>query len=137
MNLLIVDDSETDRFVLEQSLQDHKDAVGSPLEIDFAENAEQAIDRATRQNYSLILLDISMPGRDGFFVLQNLRQSLPSTAPPIYMLSSSTHDRDIAKAYKLLANGYLVKPSSLSDYDSLALTCLALADRLQLPKTLH
>ena len=137
MNFLIVDDSETDRFMLEQSLREQANTGDESLNIDFAENADEAIKQVNLQHYSLILLDISMPGRDGFFVLETLRKLERGTYPHIFMLSSSSHDQDIEKAYRLLANGYLVKPDSLSAYGSLADTCLALAAQLQHPKTLH
>lgn len=61
----------------------------------------------------LILLDLKMPRMSGLQMLQvlrNTRHSNKFSLPPIVVLSSSSHDKDIQEAYKLGAFSYLVKP---------------------------
>lgn len=58
----------------------------------------------------LILLDLNLPLMGGLEVLQRLRQHQPSRFVPVVVLSSSSHDRDIAESYRLGANSYVQKP---------------------------
>jgi len=61
-----------------------------------------------------LLLDIKMPGADGFEVLAWLRQTAKIHAIPVIMLSGSAQEKDILRCYTLGANAFLVKPSSLA-----------------------
>jgi two-component system response regulator len=58
----------------------------------------------------LILLDLKLPGMDGFEVLQCIKSNPDTRLIPVVILSSSGHQRDIEEAYRLGANGYVVKP---------------------------
>ena len=94
------------------------------------QNGERALDYLFRRgDFSdpttnpaphLILLDLRMPGIDGFKVLEKIRASKQHTYIPVVVLSSSFADRDILKAYKLRVNSYLLKPLNLSEYMELA-----------------
>ena len=72
---------------------------------------------------SVILLDIKLPRRSGFEVLEWIRtQESTLKRLPIIMLTSSSHQVDVNKAYELGVNSYLVKPSNNSELDQLATT---------------
>jgi two-component system response regulator len=58
----------------------------------------------------LVLLDMKMPRLDGFSVLRELKSAEGTRSIPVVMMSSSSQDRDLAKAYQLGVNGYAVKP---------------------------
>ncbi len=58
----------------------------------------------------LILLDLNLPRLHGLEVLSRLKSSAVSRYIPVVVLTSSAEDRDIAEAYKLGANSYIVKP---------------------------
>ncbi len=58
----------------------------------------------------LVLLDLKMPKRDGFEVLQWLRSQPALGRVPVVVLTSSNQTLDINRAYELGANSYLVKP---------------------------
>ncbi|HWH61542.1 MAG TPA: response regulator [Terriglobales bacterium] len=77
-----------------------------------------------RTSYPLpcvILLDIKLPRRSGFEVLQWVRrQPTALNRLPVIMLTSSRHSVDINRAYDLGANSYLTKPESGSQLDELA-----------------
>ncbi|MDB6035737.1 MAG: response regulator receiver protein [Verrucomicrobiales bacterium] len=59
---------------------------------------------------SLVLLDLKMPRRGGFEVLQWIRNNPVLKCLPVVILTSSRHDVDVRRAYELGANSYLVKP---------------------------
>ncbi|MEX2527894.1 MAG: response regulator [Gemmatimonadota bacterium] len=60
----------------------------------------------------LLILDIQLPGLDGFGVLKRLREDPTTRGVPTLMLTSMGSDRDVARAFELGANDYLVKPFS-------------------------
>ena len=67
-------------------------------------------DRQEHPAACLLLLDLKMPGQSGFDVL-NWGRTQPATATlPVVVLTSSTQDSDIQRAYLLGANGYVIKP---------------------------
>jgi len=65
-------------------------------------------DEARRKSYDLILLDLMLPGRDGFLVCQNLRKDNINT--PIIMLTARNTDLDVVMGLRQGADDYLVKP---------------------------
>jgi CheY-like chemotaxis protein len=68
---------------------------------------------ANRQQYpmvSLVLLDLKMPRRSGFEVLEWIRSNPALKCLPVLILTSSRHDLDVRRAYEMGANSYLVKP---------------------------
>ena len=70
---------------------------------------------------AVLLLDIKLPRRSGFEVLEWLRKQ-PSGLRrlPVIMLTSSRHSADVNRAYDLGANSYLAKPETTSELDRLA-----------------
>jgi CheY-like chemotaxis protein len=74
---------------------------------------------------AVVLLDINMPGLDGFEVLQRIREREAfAQLPVIMMLTNSDNPRDIERAAELGANGFQTKPATMKEYvrffDSLA-----------------
>jgi len=76
-----------------------------------------------RQKYplpALVLLDIIMPGMDGFEVLRWIRQQWEFFELCVVMLTNSDHIRDANEAYHLGANSFLVKPLDFENAAELA-----------------
>jgi len=61
----------------------------------------------------MILLDINLPGMNGFEILQHVRTKTAYKHVPVIMFTSSDNDTDIKKSYEFGANAYLIKPDSL------------------------
>jgi CheY-like chemotaxis protein len=70
----------------------------------------------------LILLDLKMPGTDGFQLLEWIREHEAFKALRIVVLTASQDTCEINKAYELGANSFLVKPSEFEDYTSMMRT---------------
>jgi CheY-like chemotaxis protein len=68
---------------------------------------------------ALVLLDLKLPGMEGFEVLSWIRQQPPLRALRVLVLTSSDRIRDVNRAYQLGANSFLVKPLDPSDLDRL------------------
>jgi two-component system chemotaxis sensor kinase CheA len=101
--LLVIDDSLTTRM-LEQSILE-----SAGYEVDLAVCAEEALDKAQLRRYGLFLVDIEMPGMDGFtFIERTLRDPALSQTPSI-LVSSRNSTQDRLRADAVGARGYVVK----------------------------
>jgi CheY-like chemotaxis protein len=114
--LLIVEDDENDRFLLEQAFV--KLNVGyriQPLKngteaVAFIKGEGIYADRKAYPFPSFILTDLKMPGGDGFEVLSYLKQHPEILIVPVVMLSGSDDPDDVRQAYLLGASSFIVKP---------------------------
>jgi sigma-B regulation protein RsbU (phosphoserine phosphatase) len=101
--VLLVDDAKANLDILVEGLKaDHK--------LSLALNGETALQIAARTPPDLVLLDIMMPGMDGYEVCRRLRQ-MPETAEvPIMFLSSLEEVQNKTRGFEAGANDYLTKP---------------------------
>ena len=123
--ILLVEDDENDMFFLQRAMKN----AGVPNPIQIASDGQQAIDYfqgtgkfADREKFPLpylVLLDLKLPRVMGLDVLKWIRQQ-PEVAAIVIILSSSKEEADVASAYRLGANGYLVKPAEASQLDDMA-----------------
>ena len=81
-------------------------------EVTTAADGSEALQRADEDVFDLVLLDITMPGPDGFAVCQALRQH---SAVPIIMLSARGQEKDKVKALDLGADDYITKPFGIDE----------------------
>ena len=103
MKILVTDDSQTDRMIIRRYL------LSMEHEVLLAENGEQAISLFREQDPDLILLDVRMPGMDGYQLVKTLREIEPGWRP-ILFLSSSVDAESFAKGIDAGADDYLHKP---------------------------
>lgn len=104
--ILIADDHTVVRKGLKQILQD---AFPSAL-IEEVADAEDLLKRILKEEWDVVITDISMPGRSGLDVLQQIRQSHPKL--PILILSMHPEDQYAIRVLKAGASGYLNKDSA-------------------------
>ena len=64
----------------------------------------------------LVLLDLNLPGSDGFSILSAVRSDARLESIPVIVVSTSSRDEDIAHSYRLGCNTYVVKPESASTF---------------------
>ena len=107
--ILVVDDRESNR----QLLRDMLEGVGH--RVVSARDGREAIAEAVAERPDVILLDVKMPGMDGFEVCAKL-QSLSETAtiPIIFVTANYTEEQDMLHGLEVGAYDYLVKPVSRS-----------------------
>jgi two-component system, NarL family, invasion response regulator UvrY len=106
IRVLIVDDHAVVRRGLRQIIEE---ASGVEVAGEASEAAD-AIDSIHAGGFNIVLLDISMPGRNGFDVLSQIRQSLQKV--PVLVLSMHPEDQYGLRALKAGASGYLTKESA-------------------------
>lgn len=105
LSVLIVDDSEMNRIILNEMLKDEYRVLE-------ADNGRTALDMVDRygDELSLVLLDIIMPGMNGFEVLGELSRRTAADSLPVIMISSEDSDDVVLRAYELGASDYINRP---------------------------
>lgn len=107
--VLVVEDSAEDREAIQRALtRSHPE-----LELEFALDGDAAIARLSApglERPALLLLDLNLPGRDGYQVLADLRANPDLAALKIIVFTSSTTSADIERCYALGADSYVYKP---------------------------
>jgi len=106
IKILVVDDHALVRDGLKRLLVDTPDMVVA----DEASNGEEVINKVGNNDYDLVLLDISLPGRDGLDVLKQLKCTNPKI--PILILSMYPEEHYAVRSLRAGASGYLTKQSS-------------------------
>ncbi len=104
-NVLIVDDNEKNRFAFVEILED--------LDCNLYEAAsgEEALRMVTEQYFALILLDVQMPGMDGFEVASLLKMhKRTADIPLVFVTAFSKEQEHIRQGHKIGAVDYIVKP---------------------------
>jgi len=105
MRVLVVEDDAAVSSLLDKALREEGD---SPV---IEGNGLTAVDVARAQPFDAIVLDIMLPGLDGFAVARRLRELGCHT--PILMLTARETDRDIVRGLNVGADDYLTKPFAL------------------------
>lgn len=101
--VLLVEDESITRNVLAFKLKSLK------IDFDEADNGDEALKKMKTSSYDLVLLDLRMPVKDGFQVLEEARADQRLREVPIWVLSNLGLKEEIDRALKLGANKYFVK----------------------------
>ncbi len=104
MTILIVDDVYENLFILSKILD------GINCEIIMASGGSKALAELVDKIPDLILLDIMMPGMDGYELCEKLKASPKTKDIPVIFLTAKTQSRDIAKGFQVGAVDYVTKP---------------------------
>lgn len=101
--VLIVEDEE---FLI-TALKDNFESEGCV--VDTAHNGEEAMDQIKKNRPNIILLDLLMPKRDGFYVLEEVKKNPEWKLIPVIVLSNLGGDAEIKRALEMGADDYFVK----------------------------
>ena len=99
------------------------------FEVDLCRNGEEGLDAFRQHNYDLCLLDINMPQKNGFEMLEEMRET--GSEVPVIFLTERKAVEDIVHAYELGCDDYLIKPCPM---DILLCKMRAILRRCQLGK---
>src|SRR5213594_2195168 len=106
MKILLTDDHAVVRHGLKQILADEfKRATFGE-----ARNAQEALDLVWKENWDVVVLDITMPGRSGLEVLREIKKSRPKL--PVLVLSMHPENQFAVRVLKSGASGYMTKESA-------------------------
>lgn len=104
MDILIIEDNEE----LGQLIYDF--IINSDYSADWVKSAEDALQCLEKENYRLLLLDVMLPGQDGFAALNNIRKNHNM---PVLMMSARTDDDSKILGMETGADDYIEKPFSI------------------------
>ncbi len=107
--ILVVDDDEHILRSLSQYLE------LEDFDVVSASSGPEALQLFEQEKPDLLVLDVMMPGMDGFQVLESLRQNPETAHVPVLMLTARDQHNDILKGYQMGATSYLVKPFNLDE----------------------
>ena len=117
-SILMIDDDEEDFELVKDALESKR------LKVDlyWAQDGDEAMDFLLRKGKyegapvpDLILLDLNMPGRDGFEVLRDLKAGEELRKIPVVILSSSAEKEHVFRSYSIGANAFMVKPLTFDE----------------------
>jgi len=107
MRLLLLEDD----YLYRVTLQDYLMTKG--YDVDAYENGTEALEAIYHQHYAILLLDIRVPGKDGYEILKDIREN--GVLTPVVMLTSLVDIEDLSLGYELGCSDYLRKPFELKE----------------------
>lgn len=102
--ILIVEDSPTELQIVKNALQSRG------YNVITAANGEEGIEKAHKEHPQLVVLDIILPGKNGYQVCRDLKSSPDTKDVPVIMLTSKSQESDRFWGLKQGADDYLNKP---------------------------
>jgi CheY-like chemotaxis protein len=121
MHILLVEDNEGDILLISEALAE----ANTQHKLSIIKDGQAAIDFLERDNKSyesvmphLVLLDINLPCRNGYEVLNHIKSSALLKHLPVIMLSTSSSKEDILSSYRSYANCYITKPVEAAGYEA-------------------
>lgn len=117
--ILLVEDNEGDILLIEEAFEQ----AGAMAKLNIVKNGKDAIDFLKHEgNFKnsevpdLILLDINLPKKNGHEVLKYIKENKDLKHIPTIMLTTSSNQKDINKAYENYASCYITKPVEVTEY---------------------
>jgi two-component system, OmpR family, copper resistance phosphate regulon response regulator CusR len=107
MHLLVIEDEKKTLAYLQKGLTE------SGFNVDVASDGEEGLFLATTKDYDMVILDVMLPKRDGWSVVETMRGTGKQT--PILFLTARDSVADRVKGLKIGADDYLVKPFAFSE----------------------
>lgn len=102
--VLIVDDSPTDQHVISRALEKHG------FDTLVANDGEEAIAKAEQVQPQVIIMDVVMPGMNGFQATRQLKRNIATSSIPVVIVSTKGQETDRIWGLRQGAVDYLVKP---------------------------
>ncbi len=100
--VLVVDDERLNTRIVQAMLKEHQ------FQVDASNSGEDALEKFKQENYGIVLLDIQMPGIDGFECCRQIHKIAPDT--PVIMLTGLADNISLEKSFEVGAMDYIRKP---------------------------
>jgi two-component system copper resistance phosphate regulon response regulator CusR len=107
MRILLIEDEKKAGAFLKKGLEENG------FSVDLAADGEQGVAAARSEEYDLLIVDVLLPGKDGWQVVSEFREQNKKT--PILFLTARDSVRDRVKGFDLGADDYLVKPFAFAE----------------------
>jgi len=104
-HILIIDDSPTEVHVFKSML------INNGIEVSVARNGEEGIEKAIEIRPDCILMDVVMPGKNGFQATRDLSKNPLTSAIPVVIITTKDQETDKIWGMRQGARDYIVKPT--------------------------
>ena len=108
-HILIIDDSPTEVHVFKNMLQKND------IEVSVAKNGEEGIEKAIEIKPDCILMDVVMPGKNGFQATRDLSRNPATSTIPVIIITTKDQETDKIWGMRQGAKDYIVKPANERD----------------------
>ncbi len=108
-HILIIDDSPTEVHVFKTILEKHE------FNVSVASNGEEGIEKALEIKPDCILMDVVMPGKNGFQATRDLSRNPETSAIPVIIITTKDQETDKIWGVRQGAKDYIVKPVNEAD----------------------
>ena len=108
-HVLIIDDSPTEVHVFKSILEKHE------IEVSVASNGEEGIEKALQLIPDCILMDVVMPGKNGFQATRDLSRNPATSKIPVIIITTKDQETDKIWGMRQGAKDYIVKPANEVD----------------------
>ncbi len=109
LHVLIIDDSPTEIHVFKSILEKHE------IQVSVATNGEEGIEKAIASKPDLILMDVVMPGKNGFQATRDLSRNPQTSEIPVIIITTKDQETDKIWGRRQGAKDYIVKPADEQD----------------------
>lgn len=119
VEILLVEDNPGDVRLTQEALREAKAGYNMNVAMngfDALACCRQQGQYARAERPDLVLLDLNLPEKNGFDVLQEIKTDEDLKLIPVVILTSSQAEQDITKSYQLNANAYITKPADLDQF---------------------
>jgi twitching motility two-component system response regulator PilH len=108
-HVLIIDDSPTEVHVFKSML------LNNDIEVSVAKNGEEGIEKAIETKPDCILMDVVMPGKNGFQATRDLSRNPETSTIPVIIITTKDQETDKIWGMRQGAKDYIVKPADERD----------------------
>jgi twitching motility two-component system response regulator PilH len=108
-HILIIDDSPTELHVFKSML------LNNDIEVSVARNGEEGIEKAIETKPDCILMDVVMPGKNGFQATRDLSRNPATSTIPVIIITTKDQETDKIWGMRQGARDYIVKPADEQD----------------------
>jgi twitching motility two-component system response regulator PilH len=108
-HVLIIDDSPTEVHVFRNML------LNNDMEVSVARNGEEGIEKAIETRPDCILMDVVMPGKNGFQATRDLSRNPATSTIPVIIITTKDQETDRIWGMRQGAKDYIVKPADERD----------------------
>jgi len=123
-HILIIDDSPTEAHVFKSMLANNN------IEVSVARNGEEGIEKAIEIKPDCILMDVVMPGKNGFQATRDLSRNPATSSIPVIIITTKDQETDKIWGMRQGARDYIVKPAEERDLIERINKVLALSNNL-------
>jgi len=137
IKIIMIEDDQGHAGLIKENLRD----AGITNDIIHFDDGQEAVDAILANKdeilpaYAVILLDLNLPGLDGYQILEKLRLNEKTKRTPVCMLTTTEDEREVERCYSLGCNVYVKKPVEYNEFQDAMKKLGIMLSLVKIPKT--